>query len=61
MAVQDGNLEDTNRDTGERVTAEELYEFARDELHLDYIFWGTQEPFLSDEILPYLQGLAWTP
>ena len=61
VAVQDGNLEDTNRDTGERVTAEELYEFARDELRLDYIFWGAQEPYLSDEILPYLQGLARTP
>jgi hypothetical protein len=61
VAVQDGNLEDTNRDTGERVTAEELYEFARDELRLDYVFWSAQEPYLSDEILPYLQGLARTP
>jgi len=58
MAVQDGNLEDTNRQTGQRVTVGELYAVARDELHLDYIFWGTQEPFFSHEIVPFLERLA---
>jgi hypothetical protein len=57
VAVQWGNLEDTNRQTGERVTVEELYDIARDELHLDYIIWGTQEPFYSRDILPFLQRL----
>ena len=57
VAVQWGNLEDTNRQTGEQVTVEELYEYARDELRLDYIFWGTQAPFYSNDILPFLQRL----
>ncbi|MCZ6918130.1 MAG: hypothetical protein O7I93_15260 [Gemmatimonadetes bacterium] len=57
-AVQWGNLDDRNRETGERVTVDELYRFARDGLRLDYIFWGTQEPHYSDEILPYLRNLA---
>jgi hypothetical protein len=40
------------------VTAAELYEFAKDRLRLDYIFWGTQEPFYSKQVLPYICGLA---
>jgi hypothetical protein len=58
VAVQWGNLEDRNPTTGERVTVGELYRFARDRLRLDYIFWGTQEPYYSDEILPHLRNLA---
>jgi hypothetical protein len=58
VAVQWGNLEDTNRSTGETVTVEELAAFARDELRLDYLFWGTQEPFFSEDVLPYLRHLA---
>jgi catechol 2,3-dioxygenase-like lactoylglutathione lyase family enzyme len=58
VAVQWGNLADRNRETGERVSVGELYSFARDELRLDYIFWGTQEPFYSRDILPYLRSLV---
>ncbi len=36
----------------------ELYRFAQDHLRLDYVFWGTQEPYYSDEILPYLRNLV---
>jgi hypothetical protein len=57
VAVQDGNLADTNRVTGARVTVPELYGFAKDYLRLDYIFWGTEEPYYSREILPYLRTL----
>lgn len=57
VAVQWGNLEDTNRQTGERVSVQRLYTFARDTLRLDYIFWGTQEPFYSADILPFLEKL----
>lgn len=57
VAVQYGNLDDINPDTGERVTVPELVRFATDQLRLDYLFWGAQEPYLSKEILPYLQGL----
>lgn len=56
VAVQDGNLEETNPATGKRVTVAELYRFAKERLRLDYVFWGTQEPYYSKEILPYLGG-----
>ena len=58
LAVQDGNLEDINPGTGQRVTVAELYGIATDRLRLDYIFWGTQEPFYSRDILPYLRSLS---
>lgn len=58
IAVQDGNLEDRNADTGERVTVDELYRFAKDQLQVDYIFWGTQEPYYSEEVLPYVHSLG---
>ncbi len=58
VAVQDGNLEEINPTTGKRVTVAELYRFATDRLRLDYIFWGTQEPYYSEEVLPYLAGLG---
>ena len=58
LAVQDGNLKDRNRRTGDQITVPELYEFARDELKLDYVSWGTQEPFYSRDILPFLHELG---
>lgn len=58
LAVQDGNLEDINPTTGKRVTAAELYRFAQERLRLDYIFWGTQEPYYSREILPFIRAMA---
>lgn len=57
MAVQDGNLADRDRQTGKRVTVEELADYARDPLHLDYLFWGTEEPYWSEEVVPYLRSL----
>ena len=57
LAVQWGNLEDVNPDTGLPVTVDELYEFARDSLRLNYIFWGIQEPYYSDDVLPFLEAL----
>lgn len=58
LAVQWGNLEDVNPRTGLPVTVEELYGFARDSLRLDYIFWGVQEPYYSEDVLPLLENLA---
>jgi len=58
VAVQDGNLADRNPATGARVTAKDLLEFARDSLRLDYVFWGTEEPYYSKEVLPLLRGVA---
>lgn len=57
LAVQDDNLAEINPETGKRVTPAELIEFAQDYLKLDYIFWGTQEPYYSKEVIPALRML----
>ena len=56
-AVQDGNLADRNRSTGQRITVPELYGFAVKRLRLNYIFWGTEEPYFTSEVLPFLRHL----
>jgi hypothetical protein len=58
VAVQDGNLDDINPATGAPVTVSELYQFAKDRLRLDYIFWGTQEPHYSEKVLPFLAAMT---
>lgn len=57
LAVQDRNLADIDRRTGKRVTVEDLAAYARDPLHLDYLFWGTEEPYWSKEVIPYLRSI----
>ncbi|MFA6165493.1 MAG: hypothetical protein WC700_02680 [Gemmatimonadaceae bacterium] len=57
MAVQDGNLTDRNRSTGQRITVAELYQIAVTRLRLNYIFWGTEEPYFTSEVLPFLRDL----
>jgi len=54
IAVQDDNLADVNPETGKRVTVPELAAFATDALHVTYIFWGTQEPYFTRDVLPFL-------
>jgi len=54
MAVQWGNYEHINPKTGKRVTIKEIIDFSENYLKLDYIFWGTQEPYYSDKLIPYL-------
>lgn len=56
IAVQDGNYEHTNPKTGSRVTIGELAGFAIEYLKVDYIFWCTQEPFYSRDLLPFLKA-----
>jgi hypothetical protein len=58
LAVQWGNLEEIDPETGVPVTVEKLHRFAEEELALDYIFWGTQEPFYTQAVLPYLRELS---
>ena len=58
VAVQDGNYDEINPKTGKRVTIKEIYDFAIEYLGLDYIFWCTQEPYYTDELLPYLKKLS---
>jgi hypothetical protein len=57
IAVQDGNFEDVNPETGKRVTVTELVKFATDYLKVDYIFWGTQEPYYSGQVIPFLTSV----
>ena len=56
LAVQDGNYSDVNRETGKRATIAELLKFGADELKLDYIFWCTQEPYYSNELVPFMRA-----
>ena len=56
VAVQDGNLAERDPVTGKPPTVSGLFSFARDSLHLDYLFWGTQEPYYSRDVLPWLRG-----
>ena len=55
LAVQDGNYGDVDRKTGKRATIGELLKFATDDLKLDYIFWCTEEPYFSAEVVPLLK------
>jgi hypothetical protein len=54
IAVQDDNLADVDPKTRKPVTVRELAEFATDYLHVKYIFWGTQEPYFTRDVLPFL-------
>jgi hypothetical protein len=56
IAVQDGNYADVDRKTGRRLTITELLAFARDQLMVDYVFWCTEEPYYSTELIPFLNG-----
>ena len=57
VAVQDGTYTYINPETNKTITAEDIYEFAKNYLYLTYIFWGTEEPFFHKEIIPFLQSL----
>jgi hypothetical protein len=56
IAVQDGNSAYVNPKTGERVTIAEQIAFATEYLHADYIFWCTEEPYYSNQVVPFLRG-----
>ncbi len=56
VAVQFGNYGDVHRRTGQIITVPELNAYARDELHVDYLFWSTEEPFYTRDVLPYLRN-----
>jgi hypothetical protein len=55
IAVQDGNYSIPNAKTGKPVTIPDLIGFAKDYLHVKYIFWCTEEPFYSRDLIPYLR------
>ena len=55
VAVQDGNLAEVNPTTGKRVEVSELMKFATEYLKVDYVFWGTEEPYYSADVIPFLR------
>lgn len=55
IAVQLGNYEYEHPRTGKRTTIPELLEFATVYLKVDYIFWEFQEPFYSEQLMPFLK------
>ena len=57
LAVQDGNYDEKNPATGQRVSVEEIFNFGKNYIGLQYIFWCTEEPFYTNEVLPFLRSI----
>jgi hypothetical protein len=57
VAVQHGNYEVINPKTGKQVTVPEILDFGKNYLRLNYIFWCTEEPYYSKQVLPLLIAL----
>jgi len=56
VAVQWGNYEQVDPETGRRMTVRRMLDFAEQYLQVRYVFWGTQEPYYTDEVIPLLRG-----
>lgn len=56
IAVQDGNFEAIDPSTGKPVQISVLVKFATEYLNVDYIFWGTQEPYYSAQVIPFMRS-----
>jgi hypothetical protein len=56
IAVQQGNYRHKNPMTGNQVTIAGLVGFAKGELKVDYIFWCTEEPYYSRDLVPYFRS-----
>ena len=57
IAVQDGNYSDVNTQNGKRASIADLLKFATEYLKVDYIFWCTEEPYYTDELVPFMRSL----
>lgn len=60
IAVQDGNyIGKTNDDTilvpPWPNLVPELFAFSKNYLKVSYIFWGAQEPYFTQDVVPYFQ------
>jgi len=53
IAVQDGNYGDKNPKTGQTASIAELLKFATEYLDVDYVFWSTEEPYYSRDVIPF--------
>lgn len=54
IAVQEGDYDTVSPRTGKPTTIADLTSFAENYLKVDYLFWGTQEPFYSQKLIPFL-------
>jgi len=57
IAVQEGNYSEPDPQSAKRLSVAELLNFASNNLKVDYIFWCTEEPYYSKEVLPLLSQL----
>jgi hypothetical protein len=57
FAVQEGNYAQPNAKTGKRMTVGDIYDFAANQLGLQYIFWFPEEPYFSRDVVPFLTRL----
>jgi hypothetical protein len=57
IAVQWGNYEQVDPATGRRMTVQHMLDFAEQYLQVTYVFWGTQEPYYTDVVIPLLRGV----
>jgi hypothetical protein len=55
IAVQEGNYGDRDPKTGKPPTVFELFRFAAEQLAVDYIFWCTEEPYFSEQVIPFVR------
>ena len=55
IAVQDGNYAHHPPESGRPVTVPELVTFATGYLGARYVFWCTEEPYYTRDVLPYLR------
>ncbi len=55
IAIQSPDYTYTNPKTGKKFTVAELYNFSKNYLGVNIIFWNIQEPEYSQKVLPFLQ------
>ena len=55
VAVQDGNYADPDPRTGRPLGVAELLKFATEYLKVDYVFWCTEEPYYSEQLIPFFK------
>jgi hypothetical protein len=55
IAVQDGNYAEPDPRTGKPLNVPELLSFATEYLKVDYVFWCTEEPYYSAQVIPFFK------
>jgi hypothetical protein len=55
VAVQEGNYDEISGKTGKKVTVPDILDFSQSYLRLNYVFWCTEEPYYSRDVMPLLR------